>query len=347
MSYSRDDSRFVLRLVDQLQLLGASLFVDQRDIGAGERWERVLEDEIRACEGLLVALSPSSVASEFVRREWTIALENDISIVPLLIADTTIPAELQGLERIDFTTRYAEAISKTLKALRLDVPKTVQRIYVSHDLDKEHLDLINVVARIVFSQGIQAVIEKRSVTAAKTEKQLADLTSCDGLLSILSRPAGIRSLKHIQDEFEHCDGTGKRNLVIAYADVDTASLVRGREFITYCQSEPMRFAISLSSVIAVWKHEAGKVIQARLELNKVPTYPLQSLQSPRLFYRTWTDGLASGWAETALILDTGGVTAFLRGVRDDQQIEVRLDDGQRTWESGILQQLLYIELQRI
>lgn len=345
MSYAREDSRFVLRLVGQLQLLGANVFIDQQDIGAGERWNQVLENELRASKGVLVALSSRSVVSEFVRRELIIALESKIPIVPLLIADTAIPEELQALEYIDFRRGYADAISKILKALQLDTPHGMHRIYVSHDLDKKRVDLIEVIAQILFAHGIQAVIERRATNAAKTEKQLAALTSCDALLSILSRSPGSRGLKQIQAELQHCDDTGKRNLVIPYAGIPTTSFSRGRELYTYSARKQIQFAIDLSSEIAGWKHQLGGTVKALLQLIGRPGHP-SSLESSRVFYRTWSKDRASGWAETPLIREPGAITAFLRGVRNDQLIEVRLDEAQTSWKSEISAQVLYLELQR-
>jgi len=163
----------------------------------------------------------------------------------------------------------------------------------------------------------------------------------------LSRPPDSKSLEQIEAELQHCDGSGKRNLVIPYAGIPTPSRWQGRELLTYSRRKQIQFVITLSSQIAVWKDQLGKVVKAQLELNGPDARRPNLSVSSRVLYRTWTDSRASNWAETQLIREVGGFTAFLSGIRNNQLIEARLDDGQTTWKSVVSAQVLYLQLNQI
>ena len=184
MSYARDDSLFVLNLVKQLKLLGANLFVDQSGIGAGEGWQKTIEEAIRTSAGIIVAISPKSVKSDYVRREWSFALKIGIRVIPVLIEDAVVPDRLKPLEYVDFTTGYSDAISKIIKALKLDKPAGLKRILISHDLINDEHNFIEWIVKIVSSFGILPVIRNRSVTDDTTEELLKTLDDCDALLCI-------------------------------------------------------------------------------------------------------------------------------------------------------------------
>jgi hypothetical protein len=48
-SYSREDSEFALRLAADLRAAGANVWIDQLDIGPGQRWDRSVQDALENC----------------------------------------------------------------------------------------------------------------------------------------------------------------------------------------------------------------------------------------------------------------------------------------------------------
>ena len=58
VSYAREDAEFVLRLAKDLRAGGANVWIDQLDIGPGERWDRAVDDALAKCPQLLAILSP-------------------------------------------------------------------------------------------------------------------------------------------------------------------------------------------------------------------------------------------------------------------------------------------------
>jgi len=63
VSYSREDSKFVLRLARDLKAPSAKVWMDTLDIRSGRRWEAEIEAAVQACSRMLVVLSPRSAVS--------------------------------------------------------------------------------------------------------------------------------------------------------------------------------------------------------------------------------------------------------------------------------------------
>jgi len=64
VSYSREDAEdFALRLADDLQKAGASIWLDQLELEPGKPWDIEIERALAACPRMLAILSPRSVSS--------------------------------------------------------------------------------------------------------------------------------------------------------------------------------------------------------------------------------------------------------------------------------------------
>lgn len=94
VSYSRQDSVQVAKAVDLLEAGGADVFRDLDDIQYGDRWEDVIRTQLAEAERVLVFWSMNAQLSEWVKREWMIAISMQKRVVPILLDQTPLPAEL-------------------------------------------------------------------------------------------------------------------------------------------------------------------------------------------------------------------------------------------------------------
>ena len=83
ISYSRDDQAKVLPIADHLKSMGWSVFMDVH-IETGERWDQVIETNLKAAKCVLVVWSPISVDRHWVREEASWGREKEI-LVPVSI----------------------------------------------------------------------------------------------------------------------------------------------------------------------------------------------------------------------------------------------------------------------
>lgn len=118
-SYARRDSEFVLKLAKELREAGAILWLDQLDILGGQRWDRAIEEALGACQGMIVVLSPESLASNNVMDEVSYALEAGKLVVPILLRSGTIPFRLRRVQHVDFTAGYDTGFAQLLRSLHI------------------------------------------------------------------------------------------------------------------------------------------------------------------------------------------------------------------------------------
>ncbi len=116
-SYSRVDSGFVLQLAKDLRDAGAEIWLDQLDIKPGTHWDSAIENALSDSSRLIVVLSPTSVASNNVMDEVNYALENNKSVIPVLLNECTVPFRLRRVQRVNFSQDYQTALDQLLEVL--------------------------------------------------------------------------------------------------------------------------------------------------------------------------------------------------------------------------------------
>jgi len=119
LSYSREDSEFVLRLAKDLDSAGAKIWVDQLKIEPGEFWDAKVEGALLASSRQLIILSPAAVNSRNVKDEIQTGLEEGKQIIPVLYQDCKIPLGLRRLQRVDFRPGYDGGLRALFKVLGL------------------------------------------------------------------------------------------------------------------------------------------------------------------------------------------------------------------------------------
>ncbi|HEX3676372.1 MAG TPA: toll/interleukin-1 receptor domain-containing protein [Sphingomicrobium sp.] len=117
LSYSRSDERIALQLAKDLRASGVAMWVDQLDIRPSEHWDRAIERAVSSCRGLIVILSPRSVASDNVADEISFAIDNGKSVLPVMIERCTLPLRLTRMQVVDATGNYARALKQCLDEL--------------------------------------------------------------------------------------------------------------------------------------------------------------------------------------------------------------------------------------
>ena len=118
LSYSRSDERFALRLAKDLRAHGVAMWVDQLDIRPSQHWDRAIERAVSACRGLVVILSPRSVASDNVADEISFAIDSGKSVLPVMIEKCVLPLRITRMHVVDATGVYDKALRQCLAELQ-------------------------------------------------------------------------------------------------------------------------------------------------------------------------------------------------------------------------------------
>lgn len=122
ISYSRIDVESAGYIVARLEQDGFNVWIDREEIKAGELWHEAIVQAVDDACAFILMLSPSSVASDNVRREVDLAEAANKELVPVLLAPIELPANLRyqlaGVEWIEFYRDPEAKYRELVEALR-------------------------------------------------------------------------------------------------------------------------------------------------------------------------------------------------------------------------------------
>jgi hypothetical protein len=137
ISYAhKDGQEFAVRLLEDLQQAGHSVWLDAIRLKGGASWTKEIEISVDNCSALLALLTPGSYFSEVCRAEQMRALRKGKRVIPVLVEITADKGlHLETLKYVDFSkdNAYRESFQQLLNLLdgsSLEVP-TVHRKYLS------------------------------------------------------------------------------------------------------------------------------------------------------------------------------------------------------------------------
>lgn len=124
VSYSRRNRNFAERLSRDLSDAGLDVWVDWRQIHAGEFWQEEIFRGIERADILVACLSPDAVKSEWCQREINTAYEKGKVILPVMAVEAFNELQqtpslhwLTQRHWIHFEGRYQEAFQELLESL--------------------------------------------------------------------------------------------------------------------------------------------------------------------------------------------------------------------------------------
>lgn len=128
ISYARTDYYFAESLAFQLMHRGLISWLDAKDLEPGADWSEQLDAALDAAQCLLLVVSPDSLASRNVRKEWQRAQQQGKRIIAVLFRKQRLPEELGGAEVVDFRGAFTPALAELIARLSsAPAPEDVQR----------------------------------------------------------------------------------------------------------------------------------------------------------------------------------------------------------------------------
>ena len=118
ISYSRKDIDFVRRLAGDLEKAKYDVWWDLSDLRGGDEWVTRIAAAIEASETVIVVLSPNSMQSQWVRKEYTQAIGLGKRLIPIMYSPVPMPFALNTINYVNFTSDdYADNLKNLLSAL--------------------------------------------------------------------------------------------------------------------------------------------------------------------------------------------------------------------------------------
>jgi len=140
ISHTATDKPFVRRLAARLEKSQFHVWLDEHDLIAGDPLPESIGKALQAAKVILVVVSKASVASKWLRYELNIATERMIKgecrVIPIVIDDTPLPAEVRGLLYADCRKGLASGIPSILTALKHEARRAEMEHSFSSRVDK-------------------------------------------------------------------------------------------------------------------------------------------------------------------------------------------------------------------
>ena len=123
VSYSHRDAPVVEQIVLRLQAEGHTVWVDTRELQAGDNLQRKIEKEVKAADVLLVVVSTNSFRSRWVQYEFSAMALGELSkgerrIIPLKIDQSNVPSYLADRVYVDLSENFEVGLERLVESLR-------------------------------------------------------------------------------------------------------------------------------------------------------------------------------------------------------------------------------------
>ncbi len=151
ISYSRENQKEVIKLVDYLRGQGLTVWMDESDIHGATLWTKEIVEAIRACSLFILAISRHSTGSKNVVKELALASEREKIILPIYLEQCEIPGtmeyQLAGIQNIALytldKTKAHEFVHQTIRRLGLgqahEAPQATPSPGPSHGTGQGHM----------------------------------------------------------------------------------------------------------------------------------------------------------------------------------------------------------------
>lgn len=229
---------------------------------------------------------------------------------------------------------------------------TVNKIFLAYSYRPANEPLAADIARLIESHGLLPITGKILGGANIPEAVKARIRGSDAVISLLTPENKPRKAKWKpggwpRDELVAARGRGQRAIAIVERNAELDGMIKGDQYIEVDRAAPCSAMIELSETIALWKAEAGRAIDLRLVPDAAAT--MASTDGVKCRYRIIDQNAKAGpWQEDSARTRPGGVFLVVPGVRNNEQIEVQIMDGQVTrWRSPEAPPSYHVELKSL
>jgi hypothetical protein len=117
ISYSRKDFYFAESLAFHHNQQGIATWLDANHLAPGGDWAAEIDHALDEAHTIILVLTPNSVCSDYVRREWQRALAEGDRLILALFRSCKPPLELQHARVVDFRGAFRPALQRLTQLL--------------------------------------------------------------------------------------------------------------------------------------------------------------------------------------------------------------------------------------
>ena len=274
IAYSRKDLSFVEQLAADLKSAGFDVWHDPSSNRGGSKWRSEVESGLNKSQFMVVVLSPDSVASEWVEREFLFANNLGLKIIPLMYRPCELPLNYVNLNYIDVQgENYRQHYEDLLRALTIDPKSATLSRTKKPAFQQNIMDILSALGSPIkiFSRSSETLnqsqlraVSKARVFFAYSRKDLsfveqlaADLKNAgfDVWYDVSRLAGGMRWMSEIETAIRYSEF-----VIVVLSPDSVASEWVDREF---------RFATSLRRKVIPLMHRSGDLPLQYINLNYI------------------------------------------------------------------------------
>jgi hypothetical protein len=123
ISHTSKDKPFTRQLATDLTKAGVSVWLDEQHIMVGDSITQRISQGLANADFFLIALSDDSVRSEWVKKELSAALLQEVEkrqtvVLPIKLSECEIPELIKDKKYADFSRSYKEGLQDLLAAIK-------------------------------------------------------------------------------------------------------------------------------------------------------------------------------------------------------------------------------------
>lgn len=135
LSHASTDKTFAKMLADDLSKRGHKCWLDEWEIKVGQSIPKRIQEGLAEAEFVVLILSKSSVASNWVEKEWQAkhweqVNEGKVYVLPCLLEECVIPKLLNGHKYANFVKGYSNGLAELVDAITPIAPTSSEVLRV-------------------------------------------------------------------------------------------------------------------------------------------------------------------------------------------------------------------------
>ena len=210
LSHTSKDKPIVRRIGDDLESLGLKIWLDEKQIIAGDSITDKLADGLSKYDVFLIFISKKSVKAPWVKEELRVALnkrvktDGKLKIIPILLEECEIPIFLEDYVYVDFSdlSKYQDAISFLSDSIIFNDLLFSQ--YVNFHPGYGLVEELKIYAEIAGSKRDIAIIKEKHIVKSfkNTDKYIKRLTLDGDLIEVEFNKGSIDIKQISKSDFE-------------------------------------------------------------------------------------------------------------------------------------------------
>jgi hypothetical protein len=225
----------------------------------------------------------------------------------------------------------------------------METIFLSQSFVSDDRDLVDGIDRLLTNFGLITITGHALGGAMLTPEVMDRIEQSDALVAVVTRrdqlPDGQwTSSDWTRDEFAHAKSKDKPSVALIEGGVrlSGAYLNAAYEHIPFERATLLEPFLRLSDTLRAWRDKYGRVVRVRLQPEQAAAL---AGGGARCIYRMLNDrGVEREWQDGKVIWEAGGVFVVVRGLRERDLLQVKVEAPGTIWRSPYEPQRIHANL---